>query len=129
MKRFFYSIVLCLVSVCVSAEADAIKDLLTNYRSLGGQTTVLEQTDRYARIALADSAFVEMFIGAQEDNDKICVVYTVCAPKCSSCARVYNKEWEFLFPLEPPFRSIFPLATMDKETGRIIWTDNDNWEY
>ena len=27
-------------------------------------------------------------------NDSIVVVHTVCAPICSSHARVYNKEWK-----------------------------------
>ena len=124
MKRLLLSIVICCASLCVFAEEDAFKYLVSNYQNLGGTSDVLDQTDNYVRISLSENATVELYIA-----DNIIVVYTVCAPKCSSCARVYNKEWELLFPLEPPFKSIFPLATMDKETGRIIWKDNDNWEY
>ena len=124
MKRFFLSISLFVASLCMYAAGDVFTDMLENYRKLGGKPEVMEQTEKYMHISLSDSAYVEMYVA-----DNILVVYTVCAPICSSCARVYNKEWEFLFPLEPPFVSVFPLATMDRETGRIVWTDNDKWEY
>ena len=124
MKRFFLSISLFVASLCIYAAGDVFTDMLENYRKLGGKPEVMEQTEKYMHVSLSDSAYVEMYVA-----DNILVVYTVCAPICSSCARVYNKEWEFLFPLEPPFVSVFPLATMDRETGRIVWTDNDKWEY
>ena len=84
----------------------------------------MEQDSVYEKIALTDSTTLEVYQG-----DSILVVFTACAPQCSSCARVYNKEWTLLDTLTPPFRSIFPLATIDKTTGRIIWTDNDTWNY
>ena len=124
MKRFFLSISLFVASLCMYAAGDVFTDMLENYRKLGGKPEVMEQTEKYMHVSLSDSAYVEMYVA-----DNVIVVYTVCAPICSSCARVYNKEWEFLFPLEPPFVSVFPLATMDRETGRIVWTDNDKWEY
>ena len=125
MRRILFALtVLCLCPLCTFAAEDAFRHLIANYQTMGGQTKVLDETERYARVSLSDSAFVEMYIA-----EYITVVYTVCAPVCSSCARVYNKEWEFLYPIEPPFKSIFPLATMDKETGQIIWKDNNNWEY
>jgi len=98
--------------------------LITDLFQIGAHPQVLEQDSVYGRIALTDSTYMEMYMA-----DNIIVVYTACAPRCSSCARVYNKEWEFLFPIEPPIHSVFPLATIDKTTGRIIWTDNDQWEY
>ena len=124
MKRFFLSISLFVASLCMYAAGDVFTDMLENYRKLGGKPEVMEQTEKYMHVSLSDSAYVEMYVA-----DNILVVYTVCAPICSSCARVYNKEWKFLFPLEPPFVSVFPLATMDRETGRIVWSDNDKWEY
>ena len=99
--------------------------LLANLIQLGGNPHVIEQDGAYEKIAVTDSATLEVYQGA----DSVFVVYTVCAPVCSSCARVYNKELEFLFPLQPPFTSVFPLATMDRKTGRIVWTDNNKWEY
>jgi len=124
MKRLFLTISLFLASLCMFAEGDTFKYILENYRELGGKPEVLDRTEKYMHVSLSDSAYFEMFVA-----DNIIVVYTACAPVCSSCARVYNKELEYLFPLEPPFVSVFPLATMDRETGRIVWTDNDKWEY
>jgi hypothetical protein len=98
--------------------------LIADLFSLGGHPQVLEQTENYERIALTDSTTLEVY-----KSDSILVVFTACAPQCSSRARVYNKEWQLTAELQPPFPSIFPLATIDKETGRIIWTDNDTWSY
>ena len=82
------------------------------------------------RLALTDSTTIEIYDCADNECSSIFVIYTVCAPKCSSCVRVYNKVWEYLFSLEPPFKSAFPVATVaNKETGRIEWKDNDDWEY
>ena len=91
---------------------------------MGGSPQVVEKSGPYMRVELTDSTTMEIY-----EADNLIVVFTVCAPQCSSCARVYNKEWEPLFSLEPTVQSIFPLATMDKETGRITWTDNDTWSY
>ena len=55
-------------------------------------------------------------------GDSIIVIHTVCAPVCSSCARVYNKEWTLIGTLTPPFRSPFPEAYI--ENGRLLWRDN-----
>lgn len=55
-------------------------------------------------------------------GDSILVIHTVCAPVCSSCVRVYNKEWYYVRTLTPPFRSPFPEAYIDN--GRLLWRDN-----
>ena len=60
-------------------------------------------------------------------NDSIVVVHTVCAPICSSCARVYNKEWQFLGNLTPPIKTTFPEAYI--EDGKLLWRDNDTFDY
>ena len=96
--------------------------LLANLFQLGGNPHVVYQDGPYEHIELTDSTTLEVYKG-----DSILVVMTACAPQCSSCARVYNKEWTLIQTLTPPFSSVFPLATI--ETGRIIWKDNDNWEY
>ncbi|MBO4666472.1 MAG: hypothetical protein J5612_06330 [Paludibacteraceae bacterium] len=124
MKRVPLLIILCLVSLCVSAEEDKFKDLLTNYGELGGLSKITAEHNPYYRFELADSAVIEYFI-----KDNITVAYTVCAPVCSSCVRVYNKDWVLISTIKPPFTSVFPLATIDQETGQINWTDNDDWKY
>lgn len=60
-------------------------------------------------------------------NDSIIVIHTVCAPICSSHARIYNKEWQEIGILKPPFQSAFPEAYI--ENGQILWRDNDNFDY
>ena len=98
--------------------------LIANLFQLGGNPHVEYQDDAYERIALTDSTTLEIYKG-----DSILVVFTACAPQCSSCARIYNKEWQLIKTLTPPFSSIFPLATIEKETGHLKWSDNDTWEY
>ena len=96
--------------------------LIAHLFQIGGDPQVVVQDGPYEKIALTDSTTLEVYKG-----DSILVVFTACAPQCSSCARVYNKEWKLIENVTPPFSSIFPLATI--ENGRIIWKDNDNWEY
>ena len=96
--------------------------LLSDLFKLGGTPHITYQDSVYERIALTDSTSLEVYRG-----DSILVVFTACAPQCSSCARIYNKEWQLLETVTPPFSSIFPLATI--ENGRLVWNDNDSWEY
>ena len=60
-------------------------------------------------------------------GDSIVVIHTVCAPICSSHARVYNKEWQVIGELQAPFTSIFPEAYI--EDGQLLWRDNDTLDY
>ena len=101
-----------------------VLSLLTDLIPLGGEPKVLVQEGQYDKIALTDSTTLEVYA-----SDSIWVVMTACAPQCSSCARVYNKEGKLLRSIEPPIQTIFPLATIDPTTGKLIWKDNDNWEY
>lgn len=96
--------------------------LLSDLFQIGGNPQVVVQEGPYEKIALTDSTTLEVYKG-----DSILVVFTACAPQCSSCARIYNKEWQLIATQKSPTPSIFPLATI--EDGRIVWKDNDNWEY
>lgn len=96
--------------------------LIADLIQMGGHPQILEKDSVYEKIALTDSTTLEVYKG-----DSILVVFTACAPQCSSCARVYNKEWKLIQTVTPPFSSIFPLATI--ENGRIVWKDNDTWNY
>ncbi|MBR6117996.1 MAG: hypothetical protein IKQ11_03955 [Paludibacteraceae bacterium] len=92
---------------------------------LGGTPEVVYQEGPYSRAFLTDSTTtIEYYEYA---TDSSLVVLTVCAPQCSSCARVYNKEGELIRTITPPFTSIFPLAHI--ENGQLIWENNDTWEY
>ena len=96
--------------------------LLSDLIHVGGNPHVEYQEGAYERIALTDSTTLEVY-----KSDSIAVVLTVCAPQCSSCARIYNKEGELLSTPTSPTPSIFPLAHI--ENGQIVWTDNDTWSY
>ena len=124
MRRISLLIVAFLFSLCLCAESNAVKQLLLDISRIGGAPEVLQEEKPYVRMQLTDSATIEMYLG-----DSIIVVTTICAPQCSSCARVYNKEWQLVQTLTPPTPSIFPLATIDPKTGKVIWKDNDTWEY
>lgn len=97
--------------------------ILADLFQVGGNPQVVYQDGAYERVALTDSTQLEVYKG----TDSILVVLTACAPQCSSCARIYNKEWKLIATPQSPTPSIFPLATI--ENGRIVWKDNDNWEY
>lgn len=97
--------------------------ILADLFQVGGNPQVVYQDGAYERVALTDSTQLEVYRGA----DSILVVLTACAPQCSSCARIYNKEWQLIATPQSPTPSIFPLATI--ENGRIVWKDNDEWEY
>ena len=124
MRRISLLIVVFLFSLCLCAESNAVKQLLLDISRMGGAPEVLQEEKPYVRMQLTDSATIEMYLG-----DSIIVVTTICAPQCSSCARVYNKEWQLVQTLTPPTPSIFPLATIDPKTGKVMWKDNDTWEY
>lgn len=124
MRRISLLVITLLCSFSLWAEANVVKQLLLDISRMGGAPEVLQEEGPYVHIQLADSASLEMYLG-----DSIIVVTTICAPQCSSCARVYNKEWQLVQTLTPPTPSIFPLATIDKQTGCIRWKDNDTWEY
>ncbi len=59
--------------------------------------------------------------------DSIIVINTVCAPICSSCARVYNKEWKWVRNITPPIKTVFPEAYI--ENDELRWRDNDTLDY
>lgn len=124
MRRISLLIVAFLFSLCLCAESNAVKQLLLDISRMGGAPEVLQEEKPYVRMQLTDSATIEMYLG-----DSIIVVTTVCAPQCSSCARVYNKEWQLVQTLTPTTPSIFPLAAIDPKTGKVMWKDNDTWEY
>lgn len=124
MRRISLLVITLLCSFSLWAEANAVKQLLLDISRMGGAPEVLQEEGPYVQIQLADSASLEMYLG-----DSIIVVTTICAPQCSSCARVYNKEWQLVQTLTPTIPSIFPLAAIDPKTGKVMWKDNDTWEY
>lgn len=73
----------------------------------------------YAHYTLRDSSVVEVM----EYADSALVVQTVCAPVCSSIARVYNKETNTVIRVvKPTCGGVFPFAWI--ENGELHWRDN-----
>ena len=123
MKGFVFSFILLLSLNISAAEVNVVKQLIEDVTRLGGHPEVTEERADYVRVQLTESSYAEML----EQGDSIILIQTVCAPECSSCARVFNKEWKFLYYIEPTIKSIFPLASFDE--GQVVWLDNNVWEY
>lgn len=105
--------------MAVQAELPAhIRQLMTDLTLLGGQPEVETEAGNYTRIRMADSCYTEVL----DYGDSLLVVQTVCAPVCSSRARVYNKEWTLLRDVEPTVTGIFPYATITD--GQLRWEDH-----
>lgn len=100
------------------AWADPVKQLMSFVQNLGGSPEITEETDDHVRIRMADSCYYDIHMA----QDTIVVIQTACAPICSSCVRVYNKEWEELHQLWPTVSGIFPEAAY--RDGQVYWTDN-----
>ncbi|MBP5641733.1 MAG: hypothetical protein J6W92_01535 [Paludibacteraceae bacterium] len=96
-----------------------ISHLMMTLYALGSEPRI-EQTGNYFRIAMSESCTWEVI---QYGNDSALVVQTDCAPICSSCARVYNKQGVILREITPPFEhAVFPYATI--VDGEIRWEDH-----
>ena len=54
--------------------------LIADLFQIGGDPQVVVQDGPYEKIALTDSTTLEVYKG-----DSILVVFTACAPQCSSC--------------------------------------------
>lgn len=102
---------------------DIVATLIAAVTTMHGNPVVLSEEGNYSQIQLADSCFVEVL----NYPDSALVVETVCAPICSSHARVYNKEGELIRTIPSPYpNAIFVEGHI--EDGRILWTDN-TWSY
>ena len=60
-------------------------------------------------------------------GDSVVIIHTLCAPICSSCMCVYNKDWHFLGTITPPIKTTFPEAYI--QDGKLLWRDNDPYDY
>jgi hypothetical protein len=105
MKKIVILFIVLFVSVLVS-------------KLLNSNAVASELQNDYEVISMRDTLLT---------NDSIIVIHTVCAPICSSCARVYNKEWKFLGNMTPPIKTVFPEAYI--EEGKLLWRDNDPNDY
>ena len=105
MKKIVILFIVLFVSVLVS-------------KLLNSNAVASELQNDYEVISMRDTLLT---------NDSIIFIHTICAPICSSCARVYNKEWKFLGNMTPPIKTVFPEAYI--EEGKLLWRDNDPNDY
>lgn len=98
---------------------DIISELIVAVTALNGNPVAEVETDTYSRIRLADSCYVEVVTYP----DSFLVVETACVPICNSRAYVYNKEWQRLHEVLPPFESQLPYACFENDT--LVWKDNN----
>ena len=117
MRKLLLSILLL---SAVTLQDDPIGPLFAIIEDLHGKAEILEETEGHMRIRMADSCYYDVHTSPEADS--IIVIQTVCAPICSSCVRVYNKEWELRNTPRPTCGGIFPEAEF--RDGQIIWHDN-----
>ena len=98
----------------------ALFAIFANHYSFAEQTTVHEQNEPQY---VGPTSVRDTLSG----SDSIIVIHTVCAPICSSHARIDTKEWKEIGVLKAPFKSAFPEAYI--EDGKILWRDNDTFDY
>lgn len=90
---------------------------------MGSVTEVVAQDGPLTKYRMADSCYIETYC---YPTDSFLVVETVCAPVCSSRARVYSKENEsVLHECLPDSTMLFPEAHINRE-GQLVWSDNGN---
>lgn len=96
--------------------------VVSNY-SFAEQTTIREANNG----SDSEATYTKSTRDTIAFGDSIVIIHTVCAPICSSHVRVYNKGWQEIGVLKAPFKSPFPEAYI--ENGKLLWRDNDNFDY
>ena len=96
-----------------------ITKLMVVLNQLGTDVQIFQQGP-HTVYSISENAIVETY---EYESDSTLVIETVCAPICSSRARVYNKEWLLLHSYDTPADAIFPEAKVDS-LGHLIWQDN-----
>lgn len=95
-----------------------IPEIIATLQLLGAEPVVV--TDgAYTRYEYQDSCRIEVV----EYGDSTLVVETVCAPICSSRARVYDNKERLLHTITPMASAVFPYAYFD-EKYQLKWIDN-----
>ncbi|MBR1716124.1 MAG: hypothetical protein IJ718_00730 [Paludibacteraceae bacterium] len=121
--------ILILIALIASAGAYAsspLENIAEIMKNLGGGAKVLDSDHKgtHLLVQLSDSCQVEV-IGDSLTNE-VMLIYTSCAPICSSCVRMYRVidkgEWLLTGDRKPTCGGVFPQAFW--ENGELIWRDN-----
>ena len=119
MKKQLLFILLTLLPACIFAQESVLERIIADVQALGGSPEVVIEQGAYAKVRLADSCYLETY----HYGDSILLVQTVCAPLCSSVARMYDSQWTLLHPILAPDAYTLPQAFIDSN-GDIRWQEN-----
>ena len=119
MKKQLLFILLTLLPACTFAQESVLERIIADVQALGGSPEVVIEQGAYAKVRLADSCYLETY----HFGDSILLVQTVCAPLCSSVARMYDSRWTLLHPIPAPDAYTLPQAFIDSN-GAIRWQEN-----
>lgn len=119
MKKQLLFILLTLLPACTFAQESVLERIIADVQALGGSPEVVIEQGAYAKVRLADSCYLETY----HFGDSILLVQTVCAPLCSSVARMYDSQWTLLHPMPAPAAYTLPQAFIDSN-GAIRWQEN-----
>lgn len=100
------------------AQESVLEQIITDVFALDGSPEVEARNNAYF-VKLADSCYLETY----HYGDSILLVQTVCAPLCSSVARMYDSHWTLLHPIPAPDAYTLPQAFID-DHGNIRWQEN-----
>ena len=119
MKKQLLFILLTLLPACIFAQESVLERIIADVQALGGSPEIVIEQGAYAKVRLADSCYLETY----HFGDSILLVQTVCAPLCSSVARMYDSQWTLLHPMPAPAAYTLPQAFIDSN-GAIRWQEN-----
>lgn len=119
MKKQLLFILLTLLPACIFAQESVLERIIADVQALGGSPEIVIEQGAYAKVRLADSCYLETY----HYGDSILLVQTVCAPLCSSVARMYDSQWTLLHPMPAPAAYTLPQAFIDSN-GAIRWQEN-----
>ena len=119
MKKRALLIVLFFLPICVFSQESVLEQIIADVQAVGGSPEVEIEEGAYAKVRLADSCYLETF----HYDDSILLVQTVCAPLCSSVARMYDIHWTLLHPVPAPDAYTLPQAFIN-ENGTLRWQEN-----
>ena len=118
IKRALF-IVLFFLPICVFSQESVLEQIIADVQAVGGSPEVEIEEGAYAKVRLADSCYIETY----HYGDSILLVQTVCAPLCSSVARMYDSQWTLLHPVPAPDTYTLPQAFINNN-GTIRWQEN-----
>ena len=119
MKKQLLFILLTLLPACIFAQESVLEQIIADVQAVGGSPEVEIEEGAYAKVRLADSCYIETY----HYGDSILLVQTVCAPLCSSVARMYDSRWTLLHSVPAPDTYTLPQAFINTN-GIIRWQEN-----